>query len=193
MQPAGLKGVTFAKIAPQKSMTTGLSVKKHCHTRRKMLKVVSLATAANLLELNERTLRRRIADGLLPRLSEEAGTNRTMLPFDAIQNQIVIPLEADDLDLIGEADAGVAEAQNDLALLFLLHAKPQSAIYWLELAIKQDYADSMHWLARCYLEGNGVAKDENMGLMWLAKAASHGHTISQQQMQAFRDSFTNQQ
>lgn len=158
-----------------------------------MPKVVSLATAANLLEVNERTLRRRIADGLLPRLGEDTGTNRTMVPFDAIQDQIVIPLEADDIELIADADAAVAEAQNDLALLFLSHGKPHSAIYWLELAIKQEHPDSMHWLARCYLEGNGVAKDENMGIMLLAKAASHGHMISQQQMQAFRDSFTRPQ
>jgi hypothetical protein len=157
-----------------------------------MPKVVSLATAANLLELNERTLRRRIADGLLPRLGDDATSNRTMIPFDAIRDQIVIPLKEDELELIAEADSAVAEAQNDLALLFLLHGKPQTAIYWLELAVKQEYPDSMHWLARCYFEGNGVLKDENMGMMWLAKAASQGHAISQGQMQAMRDSFMDQ-
>lgn len=151
--------------------------------------VVSLATAANLLELNERTLRRRIADGVLPRFSEDVNTNRTMIPFDAIQDQVVIPLEAADLELIEDADAGDAEAQNDLALLFLSSNKPQSAIYWLELAAKQDYADAMHWLGHCYLEGNGMLKDENLGMMWLSKAAAHGHVISQAQMQALRDSF----
>jgi TPR repeat protein len=112
-----------------------------------------------------------------------------MIPFDAIRDQIVIPLEEDDLELIAEADSAIAEAQNDLALLFLLHGKPQGAIYWLELAVKQEYSDAMHWLARCYFEGNGVLKDENMGMMWLAKAASQGHKISQAQMQAMRDSF----
>ena len=48
----------------------------------------------------------------------------------------------------------------------------------------------MHWLARCYLDGNGVAPDEYLGLMWLSRAAAHGHLISQGQLQAMRDRFT---
>ena len=66
----------------------------------------------------------------------------------------------------------------------------RGAIYWLELAARQDYADAMHWLARCYLDGNGVAPDEYLGLMWLSKAAAHGHRISQGQLQVMRDRFT---
>jgi TPR repeat protein len=156
-----------------------------------MYGVVSIATAANLLEQSERTLRRRIAEGLLPRLGEEGGTNRTMIPFSAIRDQIVISLEEGDFDLIEDADAAVAEAQSDLALLFLANGKPQGAIYWLELAAKQDYADAMHNLARCYIDGNGVPQNEDLGLMWLAKAAAHGHVISQAQMQSIRETFIN--
>jgi hypothetical protein len=151
--------------------------------------VVSIATAANLLEQSERTLRRRIAERLLPRLDEDGGTNRTMIPLSAIRDQIVIPLEGGDLELIEDADAGIAEAQSDLALLFLAKDKPHGAIYWLELAAKQDYADAMHSLARCYLDGNGVARNEDFGMMWLAKAAAHGHVISQAQMQSIREAF----
>ncbi|WP_194723874.1 tetratricopeptide repeat protein [Noviherbaspirillum malthae] len=153
------------------------------------MNIVSIATAASLIDQSERTLRRRIVDGSLTRLEDESGSNRTMIPFAAIKEQIVIPVVEEDLALIAEADAGRAEAQNDLALLFLSHDKPRSALYWLELAAKQDYPDAMHWLGRCYLEGNGTLKDDNLGLMWLAKAAAHGHAISQVQMEAMRNSF----
>lgn len=113
-----------------------------------------------------------------------------MVDLDAIKSYACIPLEEDDGPLIQGADAGNAEAQNDLALLFLANNKPRAAIYWLELAAKQDYPDAMHWLGRCHIDGNGVFKDENLGMMWLAKAAANGHSISQAQMQAMLGSFT---
>ncbi|MGZ5028874.1 MAG: hypothetical protein ACXV9T_16965, partial [Methylobacter sp.] len=64
--------------------------------------------------------------------------------------------------------------------------KQKSAVYWLELAAKQSLADAMHLLGRCYLEGNGLAKDENLGIMWIAKAASLGHPIALAQIQSIR-------
>jgi len=42
----------------------------------------------------------------------------------------------------------------------------------------------MHNLAKLHFQGIGVPQDENTGLMWLAKAASHGHVIAEQQMAA---------
>ena len=42
----------------------------------------------------------------------------------------------------------------------------------------------MHSLAKLYIKGIGVPKDDNIGLMWLAKAAAHGHVIAEQQMNA---------
>jgi TPR repeat protein len=113
-----------------------------------------------------------------------------MVSLEAIRTYICIPLEDDDVPLIKDADSGSAEAQNDLALLFLANQKPRGAIYWLELAAKQEYPDAMHWLGRCHLEGNGVLQDDNLGMMWLAKAAARGHIVSQAQMQAMRDKFT---
>ena len=44
----------------------------------------------------------------------------------------------------------------------------------------------MHNLAKLYLQGCGVEKDENTALMWLAKAAAYGHVIAEQQMLALR-------
>ena len=113
-----------------------------------------------------------------------------MVDFNAIKPHVCIPLEEEDIQLIKDADSGDAEAQNDLALLFLANSKPRAAIYWLELAAKHEYADAMHWLGRCHIDGNGVLQDENLGMMWLAKAAAQGHAISQAQMQAMRDKFT---
>lgn len=148
---------------------------------------ISLASATLLTDLSENTLRRRIANGVMVRTIEDGPNGRSMIPFDAIRPECCIPLEKEDHELIAEADQGDAAAQNDLALLFLSHAKPGKAVYWLELAIKQKHTDAMHWLGRCYMEGNGVARDENLGLMWLSRAAAEGHIISREMLQAFRN------
>jgi uncharacterized protein len=154
------------------------------------LQLISITSATTLTEWSESTFRRRIADGSLTREFESGPAGRAMVTFDSIKPHICVSLEDEDIELIQDADAGNAEAQNDLALIFLGNDKPRSAIYWLELAAKQEYPDAMHWLARCHLDGNGVLRDENLGMMWLAKAAAHGHAISQAQMQAIRNKFT---
>jgi hypothetical protein len=156
------------------------------------LDFISIASAVTLTEWSDSTFRRRIADGVLKRSVESGGGGRVMVDFASIRPHSCIPLEEEDIELLSQADTGQAEAQNDLALLFLQNDKPRSAIFWLELAVKQDYADAMHWLGRCYIDGNGVVKDENMGLMWIAKSAAAGHKISQAYMQAMRDSFVGQ-
>lgn len=147
---------------------------------------ISLASAALLTNLSENTLRRRIANGVMIRTIEDAPNGRSMIPFDAIESECCVPLEEGDLELIAKADQGNSEAQNDLALLFLSHAKPKKAVYWLELAIKQKHTDAMHWLGRCYIEGNGVVQDANLGFMWLSRAAAEGHIISREIMRAIQ-------
>lgn len=154
------------------------------------MQLISIASAITLTEWSESTFRRRIADGSLAREFESGTGGRAMVDFNAIKPHVCIPLEEEDIHLIKDADCGDAEAQNDLALLFLANSKPRAAIYWLELAAKNEYADAMHWLGRCHIDGNGVLQDENLGMMWLAKAAAQGHAISQAQMQAMRDKFT---
>ncbi|MDD1642318.1 MAG: sel1 repeat family protein [Methylococcaceae bacterium] len=147
---------------------------------------ISLQTAATLTGLSLSTLRRRIADGTLKCASNEKDRNKTMICLDSIKNDIGMPLEPDDIELIKAADAGEPQAQNDLAILFLENNKPKNAIYWLELAAKQDFADAMHLLGTCYLKGNGLAKDNNLALMWIAKAASLGHSIAIAQIKSIR-------
>lgn len=70
-----------------------------------------------------------------------------------------------------------------------------AAFYWLEQAAAQNQADAMQWLALLYAAGYGSTAEVNgqqnspqngqhLAVMWLAKAAAHGHTIALQQMQA---------
>ena len=128
----------------------------------------------------------------MTRTIEEGPNGRSMISFDTMRPECCISLEKDDLELIAKADQGNAEAQNDLGLLFLSHSKPKKAIYWLELAAKQKHTDAMHWLGRCYIEGNGVAQNENLGFMWLSRAATEGHIISQGMMQTIRQNVVSQ-
>ncbi len=146
---------------------------------------ISLQTAATLTEWSLSTLRRRVADGTL-RYAANEDRNKAMICFDSIRNHLCMALEADDIALIQRADTGDAGAQNDLAMLFLAYDKPHGAVYWLELAAKQNFADAMQLLGNCYLKGNGVAKDDNLAMMWIAKAASLGHPIALAQMKSIR-------
>jgi len=152
-------------------------------TRKIFMKSISLATAVNLTGRSERTLWRWIAGGTIRR-ADDTVSGKTWIDFDSLKPYLSMPLEPEDFDLIESADGGGrnAEAQNELALLFLANGKPEGAIYWLELAAKQGFADAMHWLGRCYIEGNGLPKNVDMGIMWLSKAAARGHLISHRQI-----------
>jgi TPR repeat protein len=157
------------------------------------LELISLAAAITLTEWSERTLRRKLAEGSVSRALENGNNGKTLIHFDSIKPHICILLHPEDLPILVKADEGDVEAQTEMALLFLSNDKPKGAIDWLQLAARQDYAEAMHWLGRCHIEGNGVPRNENLGMMWLSKAAAHGHAISQGQMQAMRDKFTGKQ
>ncbi len=147
---------------------------------------LSLQAATTLTEWSVRTIRRRIADGTVKCAADNQDYYKTMICFDSIKHDIGIALDSDDFELIKNADSGDAAAQNDLALLFLEQNKPKSAVYWLELAAKQQVSDAMHLLGCCYLTGNGLTKDDNLAMMWIAKAASLGHPIALAQIQSIR-------
>jgi len=152
--------------------------------------MISIAAAKTLTEWSERTLWRRISDGTLARIDDNTFEDKAKICLDSIKPYICVSLGPEDFDLIESADAGNAEAQTDLALIFLANAKSESAIYWLKLAAKQDYAEAMHWIGRCYTDGNELPKNESLGIMWIAKAAAQCHVISQGQMQAIIDKIT---
>ena len=138
------------------------------------MKRISLPAAITLTEWSERTFFRKFAEGLL---SRQTVNGKLMLPFDALKAHLCLVLAPEDIFVLERADAGDAMAQNELALIFLANNKPKGAIYWLELAARQSNAEAMSF----YMQGNGVPKDENMGIMWLAKAAALGHLIAQHQ------------
>ncbi len=149
---------------------------------------ISLQAALTLTEWSERTIRRRIADGSLKCSNESGAYNKTLICFESIKQELCIPLSAADIELLERADAGDAEAQNDLGLLFMEHGKWKSAIYWLEQSAKQSFPDAMQWLGECYLRGQGVEKDEHLAVMWIARSASLGHKLAQLQIEAMRPS-----
>jgi hypothetical protein len=148
------------------------------------MQLISLSAAITLTDISERTFWRKFADGSINRVKVNG---KVMIPFDSIKPHICFSLQPEDVAVLESADAGDAEAQNEIALIFLSHAKPKNAMYWLELAARQDYADAINLLGQCYMGVNGVVKDENTSMMWLAKAAALGHAISQLQMQSMRD------
>ncbi len=109
-----------------------------------------------------------------------------MLTLTNLVPMLCVPIDSEDYELLADADAGNADAQNDLAQLFLDANRPDIALHWMRLAVDQEHADAMHNLATLYIKGIGLEKDETKGLMWLAKAASHGHLIAKQQVATLR-------
>ena len=148
------------------------------------MQLITLPAAITLTEWSERTFWRKFADGSLAR---ETVNGKAMISFELINPHLCLALSPDDLAILASAVAGDAEAQNEMALIFLANKKPKNAIYWLEQAAKQGCADAMSLLSQCYMKGSGVPQDENTGMIWLAKAATQGHLISQCQMQGLRN------
>ena len=145
-----------------------------------MKQFISVKSYANLCDLSERTIRRYMAMKSIDFITESS--SRTLIAFSELIKNCVIPLSPEECDLILQADTGNAEAQNDLGLLLLTHNKSTLAIYWLNLAAKQQQADAMQLLGDCYALGKGVEKDSNLAMMWIAKAASLGSVLANQQM-----------
>ena len=143
--------------------------------------LISLDTVCAITEISKSTWRRRLAKGDFTRLADDA-RGRVMLLWSEVEPHICVAIEPEDKQFILLADAGNAEAQDDIGQLFLMSEKYQAAIYWFEQAAQQNNADAMQWLGHCYVNGKGVPKDENLGIMWLAKAAALGHVIAQGQM-----------
>ncbi len=140
--------------------------------------VISLDTACAITEISKNTWWRRIAKGDYTRVANDP-RGRTLLLWAELAPYICVCLEPQDKEFILLADAGEPQAQDDVGQLFLAADKPKSAVYWFQLAAQKSHPDAMQWLGHCYVNGQGVPKDENLGLMWLAKAAALGHVIAQ--------------
>jgi len=143
---------------------------------------ISIDTASAITDLSRRTWWRRISAEKVTRVKND-DRGRTVLLWEEVAPHMPVAMTPENKALVLLADAGDADAQNDLGQLFLVSGKPHAAFYWFALAAQQNNADAMQWLGHCYVNGKGVAKDENMGVMWIAKAAALGHVIAQGQMQ----------
>ena len=151
---------------------------------RKKSPNISLQAAMSLTQWSERTIRRRVADGSLPCVTDVPVSNKILISLESIKSDVCLHLSDEDIELLKSADAGSAQAQMEMALLFLENGKEKSAVYWLELAVKQNFPDALHCLGSCYLRGEGFAQDDNLAVMWIAKAASLGHLVAKLQIEA---------
>lgn len=142
---------------------------------------ISLDTTCAITETSKSTWRRRIAKGDFTRLTDDA-RGRAILLWSEIEPYIFVPIEPEDKQFILLADAGDSEAQDNIGQLFLMSEKYPAAFYWFQQAAQQNNPDAMQWLGHCYINGKGVAKDDNLGMMWIAKAAAQGHVIAQDLM-----------
>lgn len=139
---------------------------------------ITLSTAVSITGLSKRTLWRRVADGQLRAQDNADPGEHTRVLVDDVMAISHLKLEGEDRKLITDADAGNAEAQCDLALLFLMQNLPAEAVRWLTLAAKQTYPEAMHQLGRCYIAGNGVEANEALGIEWISRAAAFGHSTA---------------
>lgn len=151
------------------------------------MEFVTLHTATSITGLSKRTLWRRIAAGAVRTEDASEPGERTGIAVDDVLSLSQLRLEPDDRQLILDADAGAAEAQCDLALLFLGQNRAVEAVRWLERAANQSYPDAMHWLGRCFIAGNGVLADERQGVEWITRAANYGHVTAQHMVRYLYD------
>jgi TPR repeat protein len=149
---------------------------------------LSLTTATVITGISERTWWRRIEQGSIQHESMGPG-KQTRLLFSDVLPEISISVTSEDIEFILLADAGDADAQNDIGQMFSIAGKPDTALYWLQQSANQGNPDAMQWLAQFYARGEGVPTDENLSMMWLAKAAALGHVIAKSQMDEILKSY----
>ena len=86
-------------------------------------------------------------------------------------------------ELLGKANQGDAEAQNNLGLMYDLgqgvEQDYKKAIEWYEKAAEQGYAKAQYNLGIIYHKGQGVEKDYVQAVMWYEKAAEQGDADAQ--------------
>lgn len=142
---------------------------------------VSVDCAASLSALGKRTWWRKIQSGKISKLMPDA-FGRTRVPLADALRLAVVSLSDEDIQVLLMADAGDADAQDDIGQFFLQARFVDAALYWLQLAVKQGHANSMQILAGCYARGDGFEKNEQTAIKWLREAAMRGHSIGQAQL-----------
>ena len=153
------------------------------------MRTVSLATAITLSDLSESTFRRKIRSGDIRLHSLPGPGAREVIDIEGNAAYLNRDIAIGHWEVVKEADRGNQSAQTELALVLQQHRKFKAAVYWLQLAAKKNDHHALHWLARCHLEGRGVVRNEDKGIMLLARSAMLGNVISAHQLAALRHAF----
>jgi TPR repeat protein len=155
--------------------------------------MISLEAAVALTELSRRTLWRRIAEGALHKIEAGEGAKgakdkatHTHLVLSEVLELAGLVLDDERLTQLKMADHGDPAAQLEIGQYFYSIGRQALAVYWFHLASIRKDADAMHCLGQCYAMGTGIEKNEELAIMWIAKAAAQGHVIAQKQMQGLR-------
>ena len=146
---------------------------------------ISIDTAAIITERSKRTWQRRLADGAVDRVSNDIH-GRSMVSLMDVHSLICVPLGDDDIGALLLADSGSAAAQCDVGQVFDLLGKHEIALYWWTQAAAQGDAEAMQCLGSAHAEGRGVPVDQNLALMWIARAAAQGHLIARAQINGLK-------
>lgn len=145
-----------------------------------MTAMISIDAVSVITERSKRTWQRRLANGVYRVLEDIRG--RSMLRLEDIHPFICVPLSESDINALVLADSGSAASQCDIGQVFDLLGKHEIAIYWWMQAAEQGNAEAMQCLGSAHAEGRGVPVDENLALMWIARAAAQGHSIARAQI-----------
>ncbi len=156
--------------------------------------VLSLDAAVAITGISRSTLWRRAGDGSIGKGDKDARGRATLALDDVLQLMRTaggMALGPEELALLRQADAGDAQAQADLGALFCVAGADKAALYWLHEAAEQGNADAMQWLGIvCAATRGGDAvqqeQNENLAIMWIARAAAQGHPVALRQMAELR-------
>ena len=87
-------------------------------------------------------------------------------------------------DELKAAERGDPKAQWWAGELYTTSVAPDArkAVFWLEKAATQGYAQAQDSLARCYLHGRGVDKNDRQAAFWFKRAAAQGLEDSQREL-----------
>ena len=146
---------------------------------------LSLEASIAITGISRSTLWRRVTDGSIGR-GDKDGRSRAMLALGDVLALVEVKLSAEDRAMLLRADAGDAQAQADMGALFYVAGVHKAALYWLQEAAAQDNADAMQWLGTAYAGGGVIPQDDNLAIMWLARAAALGHRIAAYQLEQLR-------
>lgn len=123
--------------------------------------------------------------------ADDSARNHRKSTYQPIKDDVPPSVGALD-SLIREADAGIADAQYQLGVLYANGegGVPQSldvAVAYFQRAALQAHADARYALARCYAIGAGIPANESLAAQLFALAAAQGHTGAQRELIALQE------